>query len=80
MLSKYRGAPVHTGFFNISGKGHDADDVWRGETYLHDILPRILFKIIGYDGTCQPPVKTMASATPVDWLVPGLPARESGYK
>lgn len=80
VLSKYRGAPVHTGFFNISGKEHDFDDVWTIETHLHDILLRIIFKIIGYDGTYQPPVKTMTSTTPADWVVPGLPARELGYK
>jgi hypothetical protein len=80
VLSKYRGAPVHTGFFNISENVHDFDDVWTIETHLHDVLLRILFKIIGYDGTYQPPVRTMASTTPVDWVVPGLPASELGYK
>ncbi len=80
VLSKYRGAPVHTGFFNISGKEHDVDDIWTIETHLHDALLRIIFKIINYDGSYQPPVKTMASATPTDWVVPSLPARELGYK
>lgn len=80
VLSKYRGAPVHTGFFNISGKEHDFDDIRMIETHLHDVLLRIIFKIIGYDGTYQPPVKTMTSATPTDWVVSGLPARELGYK
>lgn len=80
VLSKYRGAPVHTGFFNISENEHDFDDVWIIETHLHDILLRIIFKIIGYEGTYQPPVRKMSSTTPVDWVVPGLPARELGYK
>jgi hypothetical protein len=80
VLSKYRGTPVHIGFFNISGKEHDADDIWTVETHLHDVLLRIIFKIIGYDGTYQPPVKTLSSATPADWVVPGLPASELGYK
>lgn len=80
VLSKYRGTPVHTGFFNISGKEHDVDDIWTIERHLHDVLLRIIFKIIGYDGTYQPPVKTMTSAMPADWVVPGLPASELGYK
>lgn len=80
VLSKYRAIPVHIGFFNISGKEHDSDDIWTIETHLRDILLRIIFKIIGYDGTYQPPVRTMSSITPVDWVVPGLPARELGYK
>jgi hypothetical protein len=80
VLSKYRAVPVHTGFFNFSGKEHDPDDVWTVETHLRDVLLRIVFKIIGYDGTYQPPVRTMSSTTPVDWVVPGLPAWELGYK
>lgn len=71
---------MHTGFFNISGKEHDANDIWMVETHLHDVFLRIIFKIIGYDGTYQPQVKTLSSATPADWVVPSLPARELGYK
>lgn len=80
VLSRYRGAPVHSGFFNISEKKHDFDDILTIETHLHDILLRIVFKIIGYEGTYQPPVRKMTSDTPTDWVVPGLPARELGYK
>ena len=80
VLSKYRAVPVHIGFFNFSGKEHDSDDVWTVETHLRDVLLRIVFKIIGYDGTYQPLVRTMSSITPVDWVVPGLPAWELGYK
>jgi hypothetical protein len=80
VLSKYRGAPVHSGFFNISEKVHDFDDILMIETHLHDVLLRIIFRIIGYDGTYQPPVRKMTSDTPTDWVVPRLPARELGYE
>jgi hypothetical protein len=80
VLSKYRGAPVHSGFFNISENVHDFDDILTIETHLHDILLRIIFKIIGYDGAYQPPVIKVTSDTPRDWVVPGLPACELGYK
>jgi hypothetical protein len=80
VLSKYRGAPVHSGFFKISEKEYDFDDILTIETHLHDILLRIIFKIIGYDGIYQPPMRKMTSDTPTDWVVPRLPARELGYK
>jgi len=80
VLSKYRGAPVHSGFFNISEKEHDFDDILTIETHLHDLLLRIVFKIIGYDGFYQPPVRKLTSDTPVDWVVAGLSARELGYR
>ena len=80
MLSKYRGAPVHSGFFNISEKEHDFDDILTIETHLHDLLLRIIFKIIGYDGAYQPPMRKVVSDTPTGWVVTGLSARELGYK
>jgi hypothetical protein len=80
VLSYYRSAPIHTGFFNISGKKHDFDDIYTIMNHLHDVLLRIIFRIIGYDGTYQPPVITMSSIMPTDWVVPGLPARQLGYE
>ena len=80
VLSKYRGAPVHSGFFNISEKEHDFDDILTIETHLHDVLLRIVFKIIGYDGAYQPPMRKMSSDMPTDWVAPGLSALELGYK
>ena len=79
VLSHYRAAPIHIGFFNISGKKHDFDDIVVIMNHLHDILLRIIFKIVGYDGTYQPPVVKMSTVLPTDWVVPGLPARELGY-
>lgn len=80
VLSKYRGAPVHSGFFNISEKEHDFDDILTIQTHLHDVLLRIMFEIIGYDGTYQPPVTKVTWDAPRDWVVPSLPARELGYR
>jgi hypothetical protein len=80
VLSKYRGAPVHSGFFNISENEHDLDDILTIETHLHDVLLRIVFKIVGYEGTYQPPVTKEAWDAPIDWVVPSLPARELGYE
>jgi hypothetical protein len=80
VLSKYRAIPVHMGFFKVSENVHDFDDVWTVGTHLQDILLRIIFKIIRYDGTYQPPVKTMTSTTSMDWVALGLSARELGYK
>jgi hypothetical protein len=80
VLSKYRGAPVHSGFFNISENEHDFDDILTIETHLHDVLLRMIFKIVGYEGTYQPPVTKVAWDAPTDWVVPSLPARELGYE
>jgi hypothetical protein len=80
VLSKYRGAPVHSGFFNISENKYDANDIVTIETHLHDVLLRIIFKIVGYEGTYQPPVTKETWDAPTDWVVPSLPASELGYE
>ena len=80
VLSKYRGAPIHSGFFNISENKHDANDIVTIETHLHDVLLRIIFKIVRYEGTYQPPVTKEPWDAPTDWVVPSLPARELGYE
>lgn len=80
VLSHYRGTTMHRGFFDISGKQHDFDDILTINDHLHDILVRITFKIIGYDGTYQPPVIKMTANPSADWVTPGLPAERLGYK
>ena len=72
--------PVHSGFFNISENKYDANDIVTIETHLHDVLLRIIFKIVGYEGTYQPPVTKEPWDAPTDWVVPSLPARELGYE
>jgi hypothetical protein len=56
VLSYYRGAPTHEGYFNFSGKEHDASDILTVMFHLRDVLLRIVFQIVGYDGSYQPPV------------------------
>jgi hypothetical protein len=80
VLSHYRGTTMHRGFFDISGKRHDFDDILIINDHLHDILIRIIFKIIGYDGTYQPPVIKMTTNPRADWVTPDLPAERLGYK
>jgi hypothetical protein len=80
VLSHYRGTTMHRGFYDISGGRHDFDDILIINDHLHDILIRIIFKIIGYDGTYQPPVIKMTTNPRADWVTPDLPAERLGYK
>lgn len=80
VLSHYRGTTMHRGFFDISGKRHDFDDIIIINDHLLDILIRLIFKIISYDGKYQPPVIKMTANPPADWVTPDLPAARLGYK
>ena len=78
VLSNYRGIAVHTGDFSFPEKTYDIHDVVRITYHLYDILVRIVFKMLGYDGTYQPIIRNQTSK-PVNWVKADLPARELGY-
>ena len=80
VLSYYRGAPTHRGYFNFSGKEHDLYDILTIKDHLHDILLRIIFKIIDYDGTYQPPVIKGTIDSEADWVKPDTPISRLGYQ
>ena len=79
VLSYYRGAPTHEGYFTFSGKEHDASDILTIMFHLRDVLLRIVFQIVGYDGTYQPPVIRWTIDVKSDWVRPDTPAAELGY-
>jgi hypothetical protein len=79
VLSHYRGAPTHTGYFNFSGKEHDASDILTVMDHLRDVVLRIIFQIVGYVGTYQPPVIRWTIDAKYDWVRADTPATELGY-
>jgi hypothetical protein len=79
VLSYYRGAPTHTGYFNFSGKEHDASDILTVMNHLRDIVLRIIFQIVCYDGTYQPPVIRWTIDAKSNWVRAETSAAELGY-
>jgi hypothetical protein len=79
VLSYYRGAPTHTGYFNFSGKEHDAGDILKVMNHLRDVVLRITFQIVGYDGTYQPPVIRWTIDAEFDWVRADTTASKLGY-
>lgn len=82
VLSYYRGAVIHEGYFSFRGEGYDRYDVVRIWKHLRDILIRIVLKMLCYDGTYQRSVLIpgdWAASWPVNWVKPDTPASELGY-
>lgn len=79
VISHYRGTTMHRGHYEISEKKHDFDDVLRINDHLLDILIRVVFKIVGYDGTYQPPLIKLTTRESVDWVKTDTPASRLGY-
>jgi hypothetical protein len=80
VISHYRGTTMHRGHYEIAGKKHDFDDVIRINGHLLDVLIRIVFKVVGYDGTYQPPVIKATTRETVDWVKADTPASRLGYE
>ena len=70
---------MHRGFLDFDEGGQDLWDVIRITNHLHDILIRILFKTLGYNGTYQPRVLNYRTTKPVDWVKEDTAASELGY-
>jgi hypothetical protein len=79
VLSHCRGTTMHRGHYDFSGKTHDFEDILRLNDHLLDILVRLIFKIIGYDGTYQPPTIKGTDSLPSDWVKFDLLATQLGY-
>ncbi|OGO28148.1 MAG: hypothetical protein A2W33_03950 [Chloroflexi bacterium RBG_16_52_11] len=80
VLSYYRGSVVHEGYFDILGSKHDRDDILIIINHLHDILLRIVFRMLTYDGEYDPTVLPYTAKESIDWVTPATTAEKLGYK
>jgi hypothetical protein len=79
ILTKYRGAAVHTGYF--AQEHYNIQDVLVLEDHLHDILIRIALITIGYEGNYQPRViQYLVDGKKTSWINGDTPASQLGYK
>ena len=78
-LSRARGEPIHGGFFDIASGDFRIEDLVSLARHLHDVLVRIILRVVNYDGTYQPTVFPGAVQATVDWVKPSTPASHLGY-
>jgi len=71
-LSYYRGAVFHEGYIDIDSPGPPVGEVLGFIFHLHDLLVRILLKIIGYRGMYQPRSIRGNAAQTADWFGRGV--------
>jgi len=74
ILSYYRGAAFHGAYFDLPGT-HNHLDILKIMDHLHDLLLRIIFKTLQYDGPYYPPIPPQAPRASVDWVTPATPAK-----
>jgi hypothetical protein len=78
VLTYYRNAATHDAYFDFPRR-EDLYDVLRVMRHLHDLLLRVLFKTVGYDGPYQSPIPPAAMRPSVDWVTATTPACALGY-
>lgn len=80
VVSDYRTGIIHRGYLDLSEAGEDWRDVWTVVNHLHDIMARVLLRILEYDGGYQPTVMP-GRCVPylLDWVKPDTPAGRLGY-
>ncbi len=71
-LSYYRGAVFHEGFVDIDSPGTPVGEVLGFILHLHDLVVRVLLKIVVYGGTYQPRLIRGTAAESADWFKPGV--------
>lgn len=78
VLTYYRAAATHDAYFDWV-KPEDLYTILRVRNHLHDLLLRVLFKTVGYDGPYQPPIPPLMQRDSVDWVKPTTRADLLGY-
>jgi hypothetical protein len=82
VLSHYRGVVIHSSYFNFESGQYDLFEVVKIWAHLHDILLRVVSRMLCYTGTYQRAVivpNSWAGSYPIDWVKPDIPASELGY-
>jgi hypothetical protein len=80
VLSYYRGSAVHEGYFDRVSNRPDRLEILSVINHLHDILLRIAFLMLGYDGDYDPSVlKDYRYSKPVNWVTSDTSGKDLGY-
>ena len=80
MLSHYRGDVTHHGYLDILEAGHDIYEIADVVFHLHDVLARLILKILRFDGGYRPST-AVHDVIPlsVEWVKPHFSAYALGY-
>jgi hypothetical protein len=80
VVAKYCTAPLEDGYFHVTEKRHDLEEVIKIGQHLHDILVRIMLKLLKYDFEYNPTVVSSQARFPVDWVNAETTAGNLGYE
>jgi hypothetical protein len=80
LLSKYRGAAIHTGHLGFLNSGNYLKESLVIINHLHDLMVRIILIITGYDGKYQPSMFSYSCPSEINWVKPDTLPYYLGYQ
>jgi len=78
-ISHCRGVEIHKGYLDFYGDEFDPIEIDVIRSHLHDILLRLVFKMLNYDGIYQSPIRPLPNLKGIDWVRPVTSPKELGY-
>ena len=77
----FRGVVIHEGYFDLQSGKYDMEELVQFMKHLHDLLIRLVLKMINYDGFYSPTIHSgWKRWEKVDWVQSDTPASKLGYK
>ena len=70
---------MHSGFYDVRSGSVTSEELKSHLFHLHDLLKRIILKLLDYEGTYQPTVSTVRVQQNSDWIRPDTNSAELGY-
>jgi hypothetical protein len=78
-ISHCRGVVMHKGFLDFYGDEFDPKEINIIRSHLHDILLRLIFKMLNYDGIYQSPTGPLPNRNEANWVKPITSPDKLGY-
>lgn len=78
-LSHCRGVEIHKGFLDFYEGEFDPAEISIIMAHLHDILIRLIFKMLNYEGIYRSPIQPLPNRKKPDWVNPNTSPTELGY-
>lgn len=69
-VNRCRNDVVHNGFLDIFCGAYDEEEIEGIMVHLHDLLARVVLKLLDYGGTYQPTITMSLTDRTIDWVTP----------
>lgn len=79
VIDGFRGEVFHRAYFEFVQGEFETGDVFWTIRHLHDILLRVIFKLVGYEGLYRSPVDPRFIDMKIDWITSTTTAEALGY-